>query len=211
MNNGRRIQPGALWRELKDWRKHWSTRKFFQGLFLGLVFTLLDTGTDFNFAWSVPSECPVDQTPGNFSFCGPLHPKQVELFTYVFISNPALWVGLTSIFNLLWEVISQCCGGQVHRVVKASAEAFAILIQVSFTSGVFFAAASYSYWAPAYPSMEQAFTYFVKTMAYLSAIGNIGVKLVGLFVHGPETRHLVFQATDIETRCGSFTYYLILT
>ena len=198
------IQLKEIWKEMKDWRRFWKTSNFFKAFFFKFAFSLFDMGSDFNFAWSVPSECPTDETPGNFSSCGPLHPKQVELFTYVFISNPALWVGLASIFNLLWEVISQCCGGQVHRVLKASAEAFAILIQISVCSGVFFAAAFYVSWAPAHPHMDQAFTYLLKTMAYISTIGVIGVKLVGLFVHGPETRHLVFQATDMETRYGGY-------
>ena len=83
-----------------------------------------------------------------------------------------------------------------------------MLIQILACSGVFFAAAFYVSWAPAHPSMAQAFTYFLKTMAYLSAAGAIGVKFVGLFVHGPETRHLVFQATGIETRCVAYYHHI---
>ena len=211
------IQLKGIWKEVGDWRRYWKSSNFFKAFFFSFAFSLLDMGTDFNFAWSVPSDCPntTSDCPNTnttvlplrvFSPCGMLHPKQVELYTYVFISAPAFWVGLASIFNLMKYVISQCCGGQVHGVLKASAEAFSILIQISVCNGVFFAAAFYISWGPADPSKAEAFTYLVKAMAYLSATGVIAVKFVGLFVHGPETRHLVLQATGIETRCGILSY-----
>ena len=65
-------------------------------------------------------------------------------------------------------------------------------------------------WAPAHQSMAQVLTHFLETMAYLSVTGVIGVKFVGLFLHRPETRHLMLQATDMDTRCGSLTSNLIL-
>ena len=40
----------ALWREILNWRQHWNHRSFFEALIFGLLFTLLDTGTDFKFA-----------------------------------------------------------------------------------------------------------------------------------------------------------------
>ena len=57
----RDAKMGALWNEIKNWRQseHWSTRKFFQALVLGLVLTLLDTGTDLAFAESIPDRCPI--------------------------------------------------------------------------------------------------------------------------------------------------------
>ena len=208
----KRIQMREIWKELRDWRRHWRTSNFFKAFFFSFAFSLFDMGSDFNFAWSVPSECPhtnsTHLTPHGFSPCGPLHPKQVELFTYVCISGPFSFAGTASIFSLMKKVISHCCEGEVNRVLKASAEAFSILIQVSVCSGIFFVAAFYDFWAPANPSMEQAFTYLVKATAYLSAISVIGVKFVGLFVHGPETRHLVFQATCIETRCKAYYHHI---
>ena len=197
-----------IWKEMRDWRSHWRTSNFFKAFFLSFAFSLFDMGSDFNFAWSVPSECPHTNSTDGFSPFGPLHPKQVELYTYVFISTPFSFAGLAFIFNLMKKVISLCCGGEVNGVLKASAEAFAILIQVSVCNGLFFAAALYDFWAPANPSIEQAFTYLVKAMAYLSAISVIGAKFVGLFVHGPETRHLVFQATGIETRCVAYYHHI---
>ena len=75
---------GALWREIKDNGPHWSTRSFFKALIFGVLFTLLDTGTDFSFAWNVPDEChDWTLTPDNFTdfisdMCGTLHPKTAE-------------------------------------------------------------------------------------------------------------------------------------
>ena len=204
----KRIQLREIWKELRDWRRHWRTSNFFKAFFLSFVFSLFDMGSDFNFAWSVPSECPHTNSTDGFSPCGPLHPKKVELYTYVFISAPFLFAGIASICNLMKKVISHCCGGEVNGVLKASAEAFSILIQVSVCNGPFFVAAFYDFWAPANPSMEQAFTYLVKATAYLSVISVIGVKFVGLFVHGTETRHLVFQATDMEARCGIISHLI---
>ena len=209
----KRIELKEIWKELRDWRKFWKMSNFFKAFFFSFAFSLFDMGSDFNFAWSVPSECPntnsTDLTPHAFSPCGPLDPKQVELYTYVFIAAPFSSAGVASIFELMKKIISQCYGGQVNGVLKASAEAFSILIQLSVYNGLFFAAALRDFWAPANPSMDQAFTYLVKAFAYLSAISVIGVKFIGLFVHGPETRHLVFQATDIETRCVAF-YHISL-
>ena len=101
------IQLKEIWKEMKDWRRYWKTSNFFKALFFGFAFSLFDVGSDFNFAWSVPTECPTYPPLGNFSSCGMLHPKQVELFTYFFISHPAFYVGLALLFNILKEVISQ--------------------------------------------------------------------------------------------------------
>ena len=53
-----RVEMRALCKELREWRKHWSTMKFFQALIIGLLFSVLDMETDFAFAWSVPDQCP---------------------------------------------------------------------------------------------------------------------------------------------------------
>ena len=51
------IQVGKLLSEMKDWRKHWKLSSFFRVLVLGLVASLADSGTDLNFAWSLPAAC----------------------------------------------------------------------------------------------------------------------------------------------------------
>ena len=46
----RGIRAGELWKEMKEWRKHWKLSTFFNVLVLGLAASLFDSGTDFNFA-----------------------------------------------------------------------------------------------------------------------------------------------------------------
>ena len=104
-------------------------------------------------------------------------------------------------------MIPECGGGQVHRILIESADAFGTLVQVSVSNGFFVVAAFYPSWAPGHPGLAQGFTFLIKALAYLSAIGIIGVKLVGLFNHGPKTKHLIFQATDLENRCEAVLYY----
>ena len=190
-----------VWKETREWRRYWNTSNLFKAFFFSFVFSLFDMGTDFNFAWSVPSDCPTDQPPEAFSPCGILHPKQVELFTYFFIGAPAFWSGFAVLSIPLKQMILQCSGGQVHRRLSSSAGVFALLVQISVINGVFYVAAFYPSWEPEYPSLAQGFTYLLKVMAYLSATCIIGVKFVGLFSHGPETKRLVFQTTDLESRC----------
>mgnify|MGYP007015440702 CR=1 FL=1 len=44
------IRVGELWKEMKEWRKHWKLSTFFNVLVLGLVASLFDSGTDIIFA-----------------------------------------------------------------------------------------------------------------------------------------------------------------
>ena len=48
---------GELWKEMKEWRQHWKLSTFFNVLVLGLAASLFDSGTDFNFVWSLPADC----------------------------------------------------------------------------------------------------------------------------------------------------------
>ena len=86
------IRVGELWMEMKEWRKHWKLSTFFSVLVLGLGASLFDSGTDFNFAWSVPADCDwgnasdyckeqdFDDIPLS-SPCGLFHFKMVERLT----------------------------------------------------------------------------------------------------------------------------------
>ena len=47
-----------LWREIREWRQHWDVKTFFTAVLFSFIFSLHDKGTDFNFAWSVPTDCP---------------------------------------------------------------------------------------------------------------------------------------------------------
>ena len=61
------IQLKEIWKETRDWRRCWRPSNFFKAFFFRFAFSLFHMGSDFNFAWSVPSGCPTDETPANFS------------------------------------------------------------------------------------------------------------------------------------------------
>ena len=56
------LQMRLIWKEMKEWRKHWSWGRFFLVLVFGLGASLFDFGTDFNFAWSVEDDCGFEES-----------------------------------------------------------------------------------------------------------------------------------------------------
>ena len=196
-----------MWRELRDWRQHWSTPRFFQALVFGLLFTLLDTGSDFSFAWTVPDECP-SWNASKFrredlsTPCGLISPKNVEFLTFTFIALPGILLGFSALQSLLRGLAARCCSGrQISENLKAVANLIALLIQGSLSAGLFFAAAYSTDWTEEVPSgVSQVYVFSIKAMAFVSAIFVTSVKLLGVFCHGPETTHLVLRAADAETR-----------
>ena len=105
--------------EARDWRRCWRPSNFFKAFFFSLAFSLFHMGSDFNFAWSVPSGCPTDETPA-----------KLLLSTKCKLSCALTYSLLRLLFGsaLLLSSISRrkCCG-----VLKAAGEAFAILVQAS--------------------------------------------------------------------------------
>ena len=196
------MQIGVLWREVIDWRQHWSTRTFFQALFFGLFFTLLDTGTDFTFAWSVPDVCytkkaPIDAISSNP--CGILDFMDVEYASYTIIAAPGVLFAFSALQTFIGELVFRCFGGEVRqRCFKGSAIFISVLLQMFLWNGLFFAASRAQDWAQD-PNIPQSYVDAIKTIAaYLSAIFIIGVKILGVVCHGPETRRLVIQTSDAE-------------
>ena len=196
----------ALWRELRDWKMHWSTMSFFQALFFGLVFTLLDTGTDFSFAWSVPDVFLTNKTPIDAissSPCGIIDHKDVEYSTYTLIALPGILLGFSALQRFVGGLASGCFGGEVHACFKAAANVISLFAQISLCGGLFFAAAQNHTWTKN-PTVSQnvvdGYGYTIKATAYVSATFIVGVKLLGVFCHGPETRRLVLRATEAEAQ-----------
>jgi len=195
---------GALWREVREWRRHWRTKSFFQALVFGLLFTLLDTGTDFIFAWSVPDEC-TDFGPWDPSDpCGNIAPENVEFLTYTFIALPGILLGFSAFQRLVAGLAARwccCCGGKSYETLQAMANFVALLIQGFLSVGLFYAAAQSTDWTEKVPpGVSQVYDFTIKAMAYASAIFVICVKLLGAFCHGPEITRLVQRAADAETR-----------
>ena len=212
------MQIGVLWREVIDWRQHWSTRTFFQALFFGLFFTLLDTGTDFTFAWSVPDVCytkkaPIDAISSNP--CGILDFMDVEYASYTIIAAPGVLFAFSALQTFIGELVFRCFGGEVRqRCFKGSAIFISVLLQMFLWNGLFFAASRAQDWAQD-PNIPQSYVdgygYTIKTIAYLSAIFIVGVKILGVFCHGPETKRLVIQTSDAEAQFEAAYQLLLVT
>ena len=63
---------------------------------------------------------------------------------------------------------------------------------------LFFAATREQDWAQD-PKIPQSYVDVTKTIAaYLSAVFIVGVKILGVVCHGPETKRLVIQTSDAE-------------
>ena len=73
-------------------------------------------------------------------------------------------------------------------------------LQIASFFGLFIASALSNLWTKELPDLASGYEHTLKTLAYLSAASNLGVKFLGVFCHGPEMRRLVTQATDAETR-----------
>ena len=203
------ILMGELWKEMKEWRKHWQLGKFFKILFLGLAASLFDSATDFNFAWSVPAacgnrdECSVEEN-FDLSFvstpCGRVNYKAVERLTYTFIAFPAFSLGFSTLQSLVVTLVNKCWRGKVNRIVEWSAATFAVAVELSLFVGLLSMARGKNGWTCALPHLAPVYNGFIQTVAYLSAIITIGIKCFGIFCHGPQSCHLVFRAKEAETK-----------
>ena len=179
-----------LLREVLGWRSHWKTSSFFKAIVFSFAFSLLDTGTDFNFAWNVPTDC--GETVTDFSAiasspCGFIQPKRAEFFTYTFIAAPGILFFISAASSLLKGLICKCCGQKVPEIL-------ALFANTCLCFGLYLAATFNDSWTPLFPTLAQVYTYTIQALAYLSATWIMGVKFLGLISHGPETSRLVFRA-----------------
>ena len=196
-----------LWREVKEWRKHWKLSSFFFALTLGLATSLFDFGIDFNFAWSVPEDCRNTTATGVHGFdkafvsspCGLLYYKNVERLTYTYIAYPGFFLGFSSFRSLVAGLIFRCWGGEAHGIVRGLGNAFAVGLEVSLAVGLLYAAQWSDVWERAHPHLAPVYDNTIHGMAFLSATLIVGVKCLGVFCHGPKTKRLVFRATKDET------------
>ena len=174
---------------------HWKTSGFLKAILFSFVFSLLDTGTDFNFAWNVPTDCPSDAFPDPFaeSPCGMIHPKKVEFLTYTYIAAPGILFSISAGSCLLKGWIYKCCGRKVPEVL-------ALFAQTCLCFGLFLAAAYNDSWTTLSPTLAEGYAYTIQALAYLSATWIMCVKLLGVVSHRAETSRLVFQVTGFEMR-----------
>ena len=199
------LQMRIIWKEMKEWKKHWSWGRFFLVLTFGLGASLFDFGSDFNFAWSVEDDCGYDETK-SYDFdspCGSVHYKNVERFTFTFIAFPGIFLGFAAIHRVAHrvakELVKLCQGGKAQRVGLGVARAAIITFEVCVFLGLLAAAMWSDEWSKTVtPSTVKVYDYTILALAVLSAILAVGVKIVGLFCHGP------FQLLEYQWSEGKF-------
>ena len=119
------------------------------------------------------------------------------LLTYFFIAAPGLLLGFSSFHYVLANLVP--CR-KSPRTVRILGNVTAMSLQIASFFGLFIASALSNLWTKELPDLASGYEHTLKTLAYLSAASNLGVKFLGVFCHGPEMRRLVTQATDAETR-----------
>ena len=222
---------GALWKELANWRRsqYWNTRKFFEALFLSPLFTLLDTGTDFAFAESVPYECPGErwaihnrsigmcQNPEKYeqtriyigfqNHCGFFASKGVKFFTYTCIALPGIVLSFSALqtWNKFFGAKHQGC---LHAAT--------LFLQMALCTGLGLVP---QFWGTietlrlCYPALDpviEGYEAAIRVMAYISATIVVGLKLLGTVCHGPEVTRMVERATSAEAQFEASLQLILL-
>ena len=171
------LQMRMIWKEMKEWRKHWSCGIFFLGLVFGLGVSLFDFGTDFNFAWSVEEDCGFEETERyNFdSPCGSVHYKNAERLTFTFIAYPGIFLSFAAIHRVVKELVSWCQGGEVQGLGQRLARVAVISFEVCVFFGLFAAAMWNDEWSKTTtPSTVKVYDYTILSLAFLSATLAVG-------------------------------------
>ena len=110
-------------------------------------------------------------------------------------------ISVSGLQSLATRLIDRCCAGQIPEKLQDVANFLTLLIQVSLTAGLFYAAAFHNDWNKGESeSVFKAYVLCLCSMSYASATYIIGVKALGVFCHGPETKRLVLRATVAEGR-----------
>jgi len=221
------IQMEDLWKEMKSWRKHWKLNRFFHVLILCLVASIVDSATDFNFAWSVPEDCPhlhvykntTENSMEHFDIsyvsspCGIFASENVERLTYTYIAYPGFLLGFSALHNLVRGLFIRCCGGggKVNGIVSLLVTAFAVALEVSIFLGLLMASQWSDLWTHDRPALAKVYDFTIHGMAYLSAGLIAGIHCIGTFCHGPESCRLVFRAKEAETKFEATLQLSVLT
>ena len=198
------IRLSKLWKEVKEWKSSWKKITFFQALVFGLSASLFDCGTDFYFAWTVPDDCQhiahrlhswSPLTP-----CGNYHFKGVEATTYTAIALPVILLGISGIQRLLNHIAPKFFPGQTHWCIGGTASVISRAFEVLFCL-ILLLAAGWNYMLTnKFPKLGYIHGISIRVLACLSATFIIGVKIFGLFSHGPETSRLILRVTEMETK-----------
>ena len=205
---------------MKEWKQHWKLSRFFYVLILGLAASLVDSATDFNFAWSVPEDCRLNTTEYSVeqfdiayvsSPCGMFVSENVERLTYTYIAYPGFLLGFSALHTLVRGLFTRCWGRKVHGIIRLLASTFAVALEVSLFLGLLTAAQWSNVWTAGRPDLAKGYDFTIQGMAYLSATLIVGIKCIGTFCHGPESCRLVFRAKEVETKFEAALQLSVLT
>ena len=165
--------------ELLNYKQTFTWPKFCQAFFLGLILSVWDSFSDFFFASSVESVCEKDDMD---SICGGLPGSYVQGFTYVFIGLPGAIIAISGLHNLLHKWMFEHCGQGRRMRLAVRLVDFIILLVVGYGGVRLIMLAVRVPMVGFYP-------------AILTTVVNLGVKVVALFVHGPQMKKLVSRFT----------------
>ena len=111
--------------------------------------------------------------------------------------------------------MSWITGGEAQGCFKATAISLFLLGQIFLLFFLHFAAMRAEDWTrdPDVPkSWFEAYSFTIKGMAYTSAAFMVGVKVLGLFCHGPEVSSLVLQTCNAEAQLeAAYQLFLLST
>ena len=198
------VSISKLWKEVKDWRTNWTWVAFFKALFLGLAASLFDSATDLNFAWSVPVDCAnttITSKPFEVahisSTCGLMFYKNVQRLTFTFIAYPGFLFALGD--HGITGLVKRSLGRKAEGLIGKFGQVFDVALELSTCITLLGAAMWSDRWEKNLPKLAPVYDFTLQGMAYLSAALVLGIKCLGVFSHGPETKRFVHNVTITET------------
>ena len=185
-------------KETRHSKESFSLKDFLKALTLGLLLSSLDMVSDFIFADSLPPECDLPLRSDRPPICGDLKKSETQALTYMFIAAPFLFLTASRLQLLLQATVKKYSNGFSHSNVAICITNFITPAIVVFgLTGLYF--------------LSKFVTPFGFILAILSAIFILGVKILALFVHGPEMKKFVIRVTAAESLYeSSFQLLLVI-
>ena len=206
-------------REVKDYATYITVPAFLQSFLLGFCLSLFDSTTDFSFAASVPFDCPdffnpneTNSTKAEAEFvyrtiqdenpCGGVSPITIQVRTYFFIALPGLLIMLSGFHKMTSSMARKCCSSCQGPGCHCCGHITTLLLLTMLLLLAYAVICLIPRLTPAGSTDRPSDTFptLSAVAAILSAVGLLGVKLLAVFVHGPETKKLAVWVTSLEAQ-----------
>ena len=125
--------------------------------------------------------------------------KNAERLTFTYIAYPGFFLAFDGLNSLAWGLITKCRGEEVEGTIRQLGHFLAVALEVFLAVALLAAAMWSDLWENKMPEVALGYDFLIQGMAYLSFAIVVGVKCLGVFSHGPETKSLVHKATVNET------------